>query len=52
MDTMDEMVARQIIRDRLREAQTRTFPDQPRPRGGTRRHLANGLRAIADRVDN
>jgi hypothetical protein len=52
MDTMTEMVARQIISDRLREAQTRTFPGQPRPRGGTRRHLANRLRAFADRVDS
>jgi hypothetical protein len=52
MDTMSEMVARQIISDRLREAQTRTFPDQPRLRGSTRRHLANRLRAFADRVDS
>jgi len=52
MDTMTEMVARQIIQDRLREAQTRTFPGQPRLRGSTRHNLANRLRALASRVDS
>jgi hypothetical protein len=52
MDTMNEMLARQIISDRLHEAQTRTFPDRPRPRGSTRRKLADRMRAIANRVDS
>jgi hypothetical protein len=52
MDTTSEMLARQIIRDRLHDAETRTFPSQPRPRGSTRRNLANRMRAIANRIDH
>ena len=52
MDTTNEMLARQIIRDRLHDAETRTFPGQPQPRGSTRRKLADRMRAVANRIDH